>query len=427
MSYKWERVSISQSPIEIIDGDRGKNYPHQNEFFDDDFCLFLNAGNVTKAGFNFDKSQFITKEKDRLLNKGKLRRGDIVLTTRGTVGNSALYDDNVLFDNVRINSGMVIFRINDSRIIDNEYFYYFLKSSDFLNQVFSHSSGSAQPQLPIKDLRNIKFPLPPLSTQFQISEFISAFDKKIDLNRKTNQTLEEIAHAIFKEWFIDFNYPGATGEMVDSPLGPIPKGWRVGELSELCNITMGQSPPGDSYNEDGKGVPFFQGRSDFNFRFPSKRMYTIDPKRYAAKLDTLVSVRAPVGDMNVALENCCIGRGLAAVIEKEGNSSFTYYFLNNLTTQLKTFEDNGTVFGSITKKDFERIQCVIPPRKIINLFESQLHPVDESILNNCMEEESLKVIRDNLLTKFMKYDSGVKHDQEIYRRVMPRYKIHKKH
>ena len=301
-------------------------------------------------------------------------------------------------------------------VTDTDFVYYLSRSRAVRDHAEANLQGtSGRQRVSTESFNSLFINLPTLSEQKRIASILSSFDEKIDINRKVNQTLEEIAHAIFKEWFIDFNYPGATGEMVDSPLGPIPKGWRVGELSELCNITMGQSPPGDSYNEDGKGVPFFQGRSDFNFRFPSKRMYTIDPKRYAAKLDTLVSVRAPVGDMNVALENCCIGRGLAAVIEKEGNSSFTYYFLNNLTTQLKTFEDNGTVFGSITKKDFESIQCVIPPRKIINLFESQLHPVDESILNNCMEEESLKVIRDNLLTKFMKYDSGVKHDQEIYR------------
>ena len=301
-------------------------------------------------------------------------------------------------------------------VTDTDFVYYLSRSRTVRDHAEANLQGtSGRQRVSTESFNSLFINLPTLSEQKRIASILSSFDEKIDINRKVNQTLEEIAHAIFKEWFIDFNYPGATGEMVDSPLGPIPKGWRVGELSELCNITMGQSPPGDSYNEDGKGVPFFQGRSDFNFRFPSKRMYTIDPKRYAAKLDTLVSVRAPVGDMNVALENCCIGRGLAAVIEKEGNSSFTYYFLNNLTTQLKTFEDNGTVFGSITKKDFESIQCVIPPRKIINLFESQLHPVDESILNNCMEEESLKVIRDNLLTKFMKYDSGVKHDQEIYR------------
>mgnify|MGYP001257719800 CR=1 FL=1 len=331
---------------------------------------------------------------------------DVLLSVRAPVG-----DLNIAKDNICIGRGLASLSMING---NNEYLYYLLKAN--INKLISQESGTVYGSINRNDIYNFEVLVHDSDEkQRDFSDIFSTLDDKIDLNRQTNKTLEEIAQAIFKEWFIDFNYPGATGEMVDSPLGPIPQGWRVGELSELCNITMGQSPPGDSYNEDGKGVPFFQGRSDFNFRFPSKRMYTIDPKRYAAKLDTLVSVRAPVGDMNVALENCCIGRGLAAVIEKEGNSSFTYYFLNNLTTQLKTFEDNGTVFGSITKKDFESIQCVIPPRKIINLFESQLHPVDESILNNCMEEESLKVIRDNLLTKFMKYDSGVKHDQEIYR------------
>jgi type I restriction enzyme S subunit len=288
--------------------------------------------------------------------------------------------------------------------IDSKFLFYYLSQPRIVTYLtaIAETSTSTFPAIRPEILEDLLVTIPAqIEEQKRIGDILYLYDQKIDLNRQTNATLEAIAQAIFKEWFVDFNYPGATGEMVDSPLGPIPKGWRVGILGELCKITMGQSPPGDSYNEDGHGVPFFQGRSDFGFRFPTKRMFTTNPKRFAEKSNTLVSVRAPVGDMNVALENCCIGRGVAAVIERGGNSTFTYYYLNHLTEHFKSFEDNGTVFGSITKKDFESIQCVIPPTKLISLFESTSHIFDELILNNHLEEENLKIIRDSILPRLM--------------------------
>lgn len=400
-SEEWKYLKIYESPIEIIDGDRGVNYPKQDEFSNDGYCLFLNTGNVTKHGFDFVNTQFITKQKDCILRKGKLKKDDIVFTTRGTVGNVAHYDDSVPYENIRINSGMVIFRNNNPELIATKYFYFFLRSKSFFDQVISHSSGSAQPQLPIKDLREIIVPLPSITTQRRIAEILSALDDKIELNRQTNATLEAMAQAIFDEWFVRFNFPGDDGERVESELGPIPRGWRVGKLGEVCDITMGQSPPGESYNEMGVGLPFFQGRADFTFRFPQKRVFTTDPKRYAYKFDSLVSVRAPVGDMNIAAEDCCIGRGLAAVMEKNGNQSFTYYFLRSLTTKFKSFEDNGTVFGSINRKDFEGMDCIIPPISEIINFEELSRSIDDLIYERERESATLAKIRDALLPKLM--------------------------
>src|SRR5215210_4549236 len=110
MGSEWQYMSLEKAPVEIIDGDRGTNYPNQAEFSSTGHCLFLNAGNVTPAGFKFSDCAFVTAEKDALLRKGKLIRNDVVLTTRGTVGNTAYFDESVAFDHVRINSGMVILR-----------------------------------------------------------------------------------------------------------------------------------------------------------------------------------------------------------------------------------------------------------------------------------------------------------------------------
>lgn len=145
--------------IQIIDGDRGTNYPKKADFLSEGFCLFLNTKNVRSDGFNFDSTMFITEEKDKALRKGKLKRRDVLLTTRGTIGNIALYDDSVDFDEIRINSGMLIFRPNENLIV-SEYLFEILRSRIVKSQIERYVSGAAQPQLPIKTLVNFTIPVP---------------------------------------------------------------------------------------------------------------------------------------------------------------------------------------------------------------------------------------------------------------------------
>ena len=168
---------------EIIDGDRGKNYPQQHEFFDTGYCLFLNTGNVTSQGFLFEQNQYITQEKCEILRKGKLQRGDIVYTTRGTVGNAAYYNENVPYEHVRINSGMVIIRPNNS-IVCTKFLYQILKSDYYRPYFKQYCTGSAQPQLPIKNFSKIELEIPPIETQKKIADILSAYDDLIENNQK---------------------------------------------------------------------------------------------------------------------------------------------------------------------------------------------------------------------------------------------------
>ena len=159
----------------IIDGDRGKNYPKQDEFSDTGYCLFLNAKNVTATGFSFENRMFITKEKDNALHNGKLERGDVVLTTRGTLGNLAFYDDSVPFENVRINSGMVILRMNKSVMTEVFFMEQFkLQLQSIKGKI---ASGSAQPQLPISTMNKIRILLAPMALQEQFVAFVEQTDK----------------------------------------------------------------------------------------------------------------------------------------------------------------------------------------------------------------------------------------------------------
>ena len=254
---EWRTVALAEAPVEIIDGDRGKNYPKQYEFLETGHCLFLNAGNVTIDGFNFSSCAFISSDKDKQLRKGKLARHDVVLTTRGTIGNAAYFDESVPYEHIRINSGMVILRTLKSAL-HPRYLYLLIRSKLFLSQVQALRTGSAQPQLPIRDIEKINISIPPLSKQHAIAHILGTLDDKIELNRRMNETLEEMARALFKSWFVDFDPVRAKMEgrdtglppdvaalfpdrLVESELGEIPEGWEAVPLPKIIEVNPPRS------------------------------------------------------------------------------------------------------------------------------------------------------------------------------------------
>ena len=200
-----------------------------------------------------------------------------------------------------------------------------------------------------------------------------------------NNNLEQQAQAIYQQMFCE----NASSD------------WKEGFLSDVADITMGQSPSGSSYNEDGIGTIFFQGRAEFGFRFPSVRLFTTEPKRMACANDTLMSVRAPVGDLNVAHTDCCIGRGLAAIHSKTNHQSFVHYTMSSLKKQLDVFNGEGTVFGSINRNSLNEMPIKIPFDEALDEFESLVSPMDKTIRSNYDEICRLEAIRDSLLPKLM--------------------------
>jgi type I restriction enzyme S subunit len=235
-----------------------------------------------------------------------------------------------------------------------------------------------------------------------------------------NETLEQMARALFKSWFVDFDpvhakaagrqptgMDKATADLfpdsfADSELGKIPEGWSAGTIKTSFSLTMGQSPPGETYSQVASGLPFYQGSTDFGFRFPQRRIFCTAPTRLANEGDTLVSVRAPVGDINMASEACCIGRGVAAVRHNSGAKCFTYHAVENLRPHFEKFDAEGTVFGSINKDGFEKIPFVTPTKKIVASFEKLSGPLDEEIRNLEVQSRKLTEMRDLLLPKLLR-------------------------
>ena len=284
--------------------------------------------------------------------------------------------------------------------VESLFLYYLLSQNAFFDYVMLGAKGTKMPRGDRKQILQWPLSLPSMKEQRVISSFLKSLDDKIEVNRRINDNLEQQAQALFKSWFVDFE-PFMDGEFVESEMGMIPKGWTVGALSEIANVTMGTSPAGSSYNVTGEGDVFYQGRAEFGFRFPTRNMYTTEAKRFAEIDSILLSVRAPVGDINVAEERCCIGRGLASVQSKDGNDSFMLYLLQYLRPVFDRFNGEGTVFGCINKKALEDLLVIIPDKKTMGGFDDVCNKIDGQIKTLDQESRRLAQLRDTLLPRLM--------------------------
>lgn len=394
--------TFESAPFEIIDGDRGKAYPKQHEFRPSGHCLFLSAANVTKTGFDLASGQFVDEQKDAQLRKGKLRRHDVVLTTRGTLGNSAFYDDEVPYNHVRINSGMVILRCDPSKI-QPRYLYAFLRSAIFHGQVERMRSGAAQPQLPIRDMKRIELPLPSPTQQERLVEVVSAYDDLIETNRRRIALLEEAARLLHREWFVHFRFPGHEHVPLTDGL---PEGWERRTLLDLAEVVMGQSPKSQFYNDAGNGLPFHQGVTDYGFRFVSHRTYSTMVTKIAEAGDILVSVRAPVGRINITRDKIVLGRGLSAIRSRTGHQSFLFYALKN-HFYAEDIIGSGAIYAATNKKELEGQELVVPSSMLLTEFEAQAATFDRQIANLTSQNEKLAQARDLLLPRLMNGEIAV--------------------
>ena len=275
----------------------------------------------------------------------------------------------------------LFYTVVNEDIIFPQYLYYLLSLVDLK----LYNEGTTIPSLRTETLNRIKFNVPNKIIQKKILEILRPIENKIENNQKINDNLQQQAQALYENIFISF--PDATTTS--------------GTLSDIATITMGQSPSGSSYNEDAVGEVFYQGRAEFGFRFPTRHLYTTEPKKLAEAGDVLLSVRAPVGDLNVAYERCCIGRGLGAIHSKNGNSSFILYTMFALKPQLDIFNGEGTVFGSINRDALNAIPFKVPAADKISQFETLVRPMDDMIRSNYEEIIRLEKLRNSLLPKLI--------------------------
>lgn len=375
------RYTIGQL-AEIIDGDRGKNYPKQDEFYPQGYCLFLNTGNVTKEGLTFEENQFITKEKDEALRKGKLKRGDIVYTTRGTVGNAGYYNSSVPYENVRINSGMVILRSN-GEIVDARFLYQILKSEYYRPYFKQYCTGSAQPQLPIKNFSQIYLNVPDIKTQHRIADILSAYDDLIENNQKQIKLLEEAAQRLYKEWFVDLRFPGHENtKIVDG----VPEGWRRGLLKELISV---------NYGKDHKKVP-----DDGNIPvYGSGGLMRKCNKSLFSGEAVLIPRKGSLNNIMYVDETFwTVDTMFYATMKQPHTAVFVYFFVKAFDMYSMNI---GAAVPSMTTKILDAMDVVIPDKETLEKFDKYAKVYFNKIKTLQGQNEQLKTARDLLLPKLI--------------------------
>lgn len=386
---KFDVVQLESTGIDVIDGDRGKNYPHQNELLDTGFCLFLSAKNVTKSGFNFFETKFISQRKDTLLKNGKLKRGDIVITTRGTVGNVALYSPQIFYDNVRINSGMLIIRCTNN--ISNQYLYQVLRSDWFQKQIMAVQSGSAQPQLPKSHFLKMYIPLPSLPIQEKIASILQLIDDKVMTNNAINNNLEQQAKAIFSNEFLT--------------LETLPDGWKQASLIDIADYLNGLAMQKYRPSADETGIPVLkikelrQGCCDDNSELCSpsiKSEYIIHDGDVIFSWSGSLLVDFWCGGI------CGLNQHLFKVTSKNYDKWFYYAWTkHHLDRFIAVAADKATTMGHIKRDELAKAEVLIPNEADYNRIGTLLQPIYDLIIANRIENKRLAETRDFLLPRLM--------------------------
>lgn len=358
----------------------GFEFTKYMEYIPDGEIIAIRALNLKDGCLQLDDVKKISRHVSDVLPRSQLHVNDIVLSYTGTLGECAQ-----IREEGKYHLAPNVAKITPRKNIDPDYLFQIIRSKEFKNEVMNYSHGSTQRTIPMKIIRVLPIKILPLDQQHKVASILKNLDEKIEINKYINKNLEEQVIAIYHQMF----------------KVPPDDSWPIGALSDIADIVMGQSPKGDTYNENGIGTVFFQGRADFGFRFPSRRLYTTDPKRRAKINDVLMSVRAPVGDINVAYEDCCIGRGLGAIHSNDGHHSYILYTMLALQGQLNIFNGEGTVFGSINRDSLSALKISLPPKTLVDRFEKIASPIDAIIRNNHNENCCLESIRERLLPHLM--------------------------
>jgi type I restriction enzyme S subunit len=287
----------------------------------------------------------------------------------------------------------------DENVLVTRYVYYALRLQ--LELMKSISTGVATKFLTLSLLNRTQIPIPPLATQKKIAAILSAYDDLIENNLWRIKILEEMAQNLYREWFVKFRFPGYQhARFTDSPLGRIPEGWEVKTLGDCCELVMGQSPKSEFYNEIGEGLPFHQGVTNFGNRFPTDRVYCTSTERMAEEGDILFSVRAPVGRINIALHRLVIGRGVAAIRDRDRHQFFLLHQLKEVFCNEDSM-GNGAIFKAVTKSDLTGVKLVKPASPILAEFDGMAHSIGLQIETLTAKNTTLRRTRDLVLPRLI--------------------------
>ena len=310
----------------------------------------------------------------KIVKKGQFAYGPVTSRNGDKITIALLKEVDVCI----ISSSYSVFEIIDTSKLLPEYLMLWFSRPEFDRYARYKSHGSVREIFDWDEMCRVELPIPDLKEQEKIVNTYNAITKRIQLKQQINENLEKMAQCLFEK---------------------VKEQSEVGDLKDIATVIMGQSPDGDSYNENGDGEIFYQGKTDFNFRFVKERVYTTLPTKIVSKNSILLSVRAPVGEINITQKKCCIGRGLASITSKNNTPSFLFYTLKSLKKQFEIFNGDGTVFGSINRDSIENLQIQIPDKEQLLLFESKAVKIDKEILNNEFEINRLNELKQLVISR----------------------------
>ena len=352
-------------------------------------------GNDAKYVYQTEKT--ITEEGLNNSSTKLLQKDDIIISARGTIGEMAMIPFPMSFN-------QSCFGIRGKENVDKDFLYYLTKTK--INNLKSSSHGSVFDTITRATFDNIIVSLPSLPTQQKIASILSSLDDKIEVNRRINEQLEELAQALFKSWFVDFE-PFKDGEFVESELGMIPKGWKVGKFTDIVEIKGGGTPKTDIAEYWNGDIPFFTPK-DINDVFCIETEKNITDlglskcnSRLYSKNTVFITARGTVGKICMAGRDMAMNQTCYALLGKENyGQHFIYMQTINIVERMKK-KANGAVFSAITTRDFDSEKIVIPSVEIVSDFLPNIKSIYKSILRNQQEITHLTTLRDTLLPKLM--------------------------
>ena len=387
----WEMVKLGDL-YEVHNG-----LSKGGKFFGSGFP-FLSFSTVFNNWFLPETLPDLVQSTEKEQTSYSILRGDVFITrtseTMDELGMSsvALKD----YPNATYNGFTKRLRPVDNSLLP-EFIGYYFRSKEFRNKFMAFSTMTTRASLRNEDLLSLEVPVPELCIQHRIADILSAYDDLIENNRKQIKLLEEAARRLYKEWFVDLRFPGYEHTKITDG---VPEGWKKKPLSRIADIVMGQSPKSEFYNQIGEGLPFHQGVGSYGNRFVKDETYSTSFTRIAEAGSILFSVRAPVGRLNVTKNKVVIGRGIAALNQKNGFQSFLFYMLKE-----RFFKDNlvgnGSIFASISKDELLNQQFIIPCEDILVHYDKAAKNMDERIAVLDRQIELLTQGRDRLLPKLM--------------------------
>lgn len=397
----WETVPIRDLYEGLYDG------PHATPKPSDEGPVFLGIGNVTDDGrLDLSEIRHISEDDfDTWTRRVVPCANDLVFTYEATLNRYALIPPGF---RGCLGRRMALIR-PDPRKLDVRFLLYYFFTEEWRAVIQRNIlTGATVDRIPLTKFPEFPVRIPPLPVQRRLADILSAYDELIENSQRRIKILEEMARALYREWFVHFRFPGHESvPRVASPLGEIPKGWEVRKLKDVCRLTMGQSPKSEFYNEAGEGQPFHQGVTDFGDRFPTDRLFCTVEGRIAEAGDILFSVRAPVGRMNITDKKIIIGRGLSAIRHNDGHQVFLWEQLRNRFTE-DDMMGNGAIFAAVTKGDMQGIEIVCPPQPLVTSAESHFAPIHDEIGNLTRRIQNLRRTRDLLLPRLLSGQVEVK-------------------